>query len=95
MSKQSKQSKKLTKGNAAPKTSRAESSPVANEEMSAQDELDAARRSATKRARLLARVAGHVAAGVIQGSSPSTSSAEGVAEISVDIAEHILQKVGI
>ena len=44
------------------------------------------------RQQLLATVAGNVASGVV--SSP-TGSAEAIAEISVDIAEAILAKIGI
>ena len=44
---------------------------------------------------LLARVAGTVAAGVTQAPTPSTESAEDVAEISVEIAKAILTKVGL
>lgn len=48
-----------------------------------------------KRQRLLARVAGHVASGIIGAPSPAASSAEDIAAIAVEIAEAILQKVGI
>lgn len=47
------------------------------------------------RKRLLARVAGNVAAGIVMSPSPSATKALAVAEISVDIAEAILQKVGL
>jgi hypothetical protein len=47
------------------------------------------------RLELLARVAGSVAAGVVGAPTPSTTSASEVAEISVDVAEAILQKVGL
>lgn len=52
-------------------------------------------RVARKRQRLLARVAGDVAAGVVTAPSKSATSAKAVAEISVDIAEAILQRIGI
>ena len=47
------------------------------------------------RKRLLARVAGNVAAGIVMSPSPSATKAEAIAEISVDIAEAILQKIGL
>ena len=49
------------------------------------------------RQRLLARIAGDVAAGVMAAPSlsESASSADGVATIAVDIAEAILQKIGV
>jgi len=51
--------------------------------------------SPRKRARLLARVAGNVASGIVQSPSESSGSAGAIAEISVDIAEAILQKIGL
>lgn len=47
------------------------------------------------RKRLLARMAGNIAAGVITSPSKSVKTAEGVAEISVDVAEAILKKIGL
>lgn len=47
------------------------------------------------RKRLLARVAGNVAAGIVMSPSPSATKASAIAEISVDIAEAILQKAGL
>lgn len=48
-----------------------------------------------ERKQLLARVAGSVAAGVMASPSESAASADGVAAIAVDIAEAILQKIGV
>ena len=47
------------------------------------------------RKRLLARMAGNVAAGLLSAPSESTASAEAIATIAVDIAEAILKKVGV
>lgn len=47
------------------------------------------------RKRLLARVAGNVAAGIVMSPSPSATKAEAIADISLDIAEAILQKIGL
>lgn len=48
-----------------------------------------------KRKRLLARVSGDIAAGIMQSPSPSADTPEAVAEISVDMAEAILEKIGL
>lgn len=50
---------------------------------------------ATSRKRLLARVAGNVASGVVSSPSEAAGSAADIAEISVDIAEAILTKIGL
>jgi hypothetical protein len=47
------------------------------------------------RKRLLARVAGNIAAGIISDPSEATVSAEGIAGIAVDVAEAILKKIGL
>lgn len=47
------------------------------------------------RKKLLARIAGNVAAGIVQAPSEATSSASAIAEMSADIAEQILLKVGL
>ncbi len=47
------------------------------------------------RKKLLARIAGNVAAAIVQAPSPSVSSSEKIAEVAVDIAEQILRKVGV
>lgn len=47
------------------------------------------------RKKLLARIAGNVAAAVVQSPSETTSSASAIAEMSVDVAEQILLKVGL
>jgi hypothetical protein len=48
-----------------------------------------------KRKRLLARVAGYVAASVVAAPSKKSTSPAAIAEISVDIAEAILARVGL
>lgn len=50
---------------------------------------------ALARKRLLARMAGNIACGVVSNPSEATASVEAVASISVDIAEGILQKIGL
>jgi len=47
------------------------------------------------RKRLLARVAGNVASGIVGAPSESTSTAEAIATIAVDVAEEILKKIGL
>lgn len=47
------------------------------------------------RKKLLSRVAGNVAAGLVGAPSPSISSADSIATVAVDIAEQILRKAGI
>jgi hypothetical protein len=47
------------------------------------------------RQRLLARVAGNVASGIVTAPTKSTSTAEKIASVAVDIAEAILKKVGL
>jgi len=47
------------------------------------------------RKQLLARVAAHVAGSVVAAPSKRATSSEAIAEISVDIAEAILQRVGL
>jgi hypothetical protein len=47
------------------------------------------------RKRLLARMAGNIAAGIISDPSESTVSAEGIAGVAVDVAEAILKKIGL
>lgn len=47
------------------------------------------------RKRLLARMAGNIAAGIVAAPSDATSSPEAVADIAVDIGEAILQKIGL
>jgi len=47
------------------------------------------------RAYLLARVASNVATGIVSAPSASTTTAVGIAEIAVDIAEEILKKAGL
>jgi hypothetical protein len=49
----------------------------------------------TKRKRLLARVAGYVASGLLVSPSPKVNSSETIATVAVDIAEAILKKVGL
>lgn len=44
---------------------------------------------------LLARVAGDVASGVLVSPSPTATTPDRIAEISVDIAEEILKRVGL
>ena len=51
--------------------------------------------SLSARQRLLAQVAGAVAGGVMTAPSKSTQSASAVAAIAVDVAEAILEKIGI
>lgn len=48
-----------------------------------------------KRQRLLSRVAGNVASGVVQSPSPSITSSDAIAQVAIDIAEAILQKAGL
>jgi len=50
---------------------------------------------ADARQQLLARVAGDVASGIVCSPSESTSTAEGIAAVAVDIAEEILKKAGL
>jgi len=52
-------------------------------------------RDASKRKRLLARVAGAVASGIVAAPSKSTSTAEAIATVAVDVAEEILRRVGL
>ena len=78
----------MTNSNKAKKTSAPRKDP------SADDDGDRPL-SPRKRKRILARVAGNVAAGIVQSPSESSGSADAIAEISVDIAEAILQKIGI
>lgn len=47
------------------------------------------------RLHLLALVASNVASGVVAAPSPSTATADGIAEISIEIAEAILKRAGI
>ena len=47
------------------------------------------------RRRLLAAVAGQVAAGIMSTPSPSMSSADKIATTAVDVAEAILRKTGL
>lgn len=49
----------------------------------------------TKRKRLLARVAGHVAGGILVSPSPKVSSSETIAQVAVDVAEAILRRAGL
>ncbi len=58
-------------------------------------ESDGAAGNLDERKRLLARVAGHVASGIVVSPSRATKSAADVAEVSVEIAEAILQKIGL
>ena len=48
-----------------------------------------------KRKRLLARVAGYVASGIVTAPSPSTATVPGLVSASVEIAEEILKQVGL
>lgn len=48
-----------------------------------------------ERKQLLAHMASRIVVTVMQDPSPSTDSPEAFAEVSVDIAEAILQKVGL
>ena len=48
-----------------------------------------------RRKELLARVAGSIAAGLVTSPSPAIASPKGMATAAVDIAEEILQRVGI
>jgi len=50
---------------------------------------------AHERKQLLANMASRIVASVMQDPSPSTTSPEAFAEVAVDIAEAILQKVGL
>ena len=52
-------------------------------------------RDSSKRKRLLARVAGSVASGIVAAPSKSTSTAEAIATVAVDVAEEILRRVGL
>lgn len=45
------------------------------------------------RKRLLARMAGNVAAGIVSAPSDATATAETIAAVAVDIAEEILKKI--
>jgi len=58
-------------------------------------DVDLTQKREAKRKRLLARVAGHVAAGLLVSPSPKVSSSEKVATVAVDIAEAILAKIGL
>jgi hypothetical protein len=51
--------------------------------------------SPRKRKRLLARVAGNIASGIMQAPSESTSTPDAIAEVAVDVGEAILQKIGL
>jgi hypothetical protein len=85
-------SSKAKKNSVAAKTSRSRSS--SGEEQIALDAVGLV----ADRKRLLARVAGNIAAGVLQDppmASESTTAAAAIAELAVDIAEAILQKVGL
>jgi len=74
-------SKKAKTNSVAPKTVRAPS--IVTED------------PAADRKRLLAHVAGQIACGVVQSPSPATSSSANIAAISVEIAEKILEQVGL
>lgn len=80
-------SKPTPKKSPAPKISRADETPG--------DDGDDDDRSLSprKRKRLLARVAGNIAAGLVQSSSKALTTSGAVAEVAVDIAEAILQKI--
>jgi hypothetical protein len=47
------------------------------------------------RKRLLARMAGNIASGIVSAPSPSTRTAESIAAVAVDVAEEILKKIGL
>jgi hypothetical protein len=47
------------------------------------------------RKHLLARVAGHVAVGLLVSPSPKVDNSEKIATVAVDVAEAILRKVGL
>jgi hypothetical protein len=47
------------------------------------------------RQRLLAQVAGSIAAGIVVVPSKSTTTAAAIAEVAVDIADAILKRVGL
>lgn len=47
------------------------------------------------RLQLLARVAGNVAAGFVSAPSPALRTADKIADASVDVAEAILQRIGL
>lgn len=51
--------------------------------------------SVHERRRLLAAVAGQVAAGIMSTPSPAMSSADKIAATAVEVAEAILQKIGL
>ena len=51
--------------------------------------------AADRRKELLARVAGSIAAGLVTSPSPAIASPKGMATAAVDIAEEILQRIGI
>ena len=77
-----KQSKKLTKNSVTHKVSSADlaASPMYVD---------------LERKQLLAHMASRIAMCVMQDPNPSTNSPEAIAEVSVDIAEAILQKIGL
>lgn len=51
--------------------------------------------TAYERKQLLAHMASRIVAVIMQDPSPSTNSPEAFAEVAVDVAEAILQKVGL
>lgn len=62
---------------------------------SGKDSDEAADLDPGKRKRLLARVAGDVASGIVSAPSKSTSTAEAIATVAVDVAEEILRRIGL
>jgi len=73
----------------AKKTTKPKTKSVTKQSVNAKDDRIEPRK------KLLARVAGSVAAGIVQAPSPSTSSAEGIATVAVDIAEQILRRADV
>jgi multidrug efflux pump subunit AcrA (membrane-fusion protein) len=59
----------------------------------AQAALDAARLE-TERKRMLVPLAGQIAASIMISPSEKATSAKAIAEISVDVAEEILERIG-
>lgn len=59
------------------------------------DESKSVEYGTLERRRLLAQVAGSVAAGIVSNPSEGVVTASGVATVAVDIAEEILRKIGV
>ena len=68
--------------------------PKKNDDDAAQDAHDAARLE-VERKHMLVQIATPLAASILRDPGEKATSAEAIAEISVDIAEHILERIGL